>query len=411
MSLTMEKFRLIKRNEDGQIMVFTALSIFVLVLFAASVYNVGVVVGEKMQLQNTADAAAYSGAVWEARCFNFWSYTNRAMVAHLVTVAQLTCYVSHATLMKEVWDDVQPVISLIPYVGPALGTAGDYASEGYKIAAEAAATVGIPAASGVNYFLSGSQYGMEVLLHGELITHMFLEDIVRENDPDATLNEGVGILLRGINELEFLGAFSRSGDWRKMRDATFKSVPGFVWAEDGDDRGWSSPWWWPISGLRWVADFSISRTDMSARDRLQELIGAFGLGWWVTSHDSWGRFWEWKPIRASKYGYQGIPSFYEFTGDPNDLPSVYVLTSKSEGMPQINLKNITFDGELYAISRAQVYYRRPDDHSERPNFFNPYWGAKLAPANKLISDVSFGLDGLISDITFGFIDVKDFVTH
>ena len=42
----------------------------------------------KIKLQNTADAAAYSAAVLQARDYNFAAYTNRAMVANQVTVAQ-----------------------------------------------------------------------------------------------------------------------------------------------------------------------------------------------------------------------------------------------------------------------------------------------------------------------------------
>ena len=43
----------------------------------------------KIKLQNTADAAAYSAAVLQARDYNFAAYTNRAMVANQVTAAQL----------------------------------------------------------------------------------------------------------------------------------------------------------------------------------------------------------------------------------------------------------------------------------------------------------------------------------
>lgn len=42
----------------------------------------------KIKLQNTADAAAYSAAVMQARDYNFAAYTNRAMVANQVTAAQ-----------------------------------------------------------------------------------------------------------------------------------------------------------------------------------------------------------------------------------------------------------------------------------------------------------------------------------
>lgn len=43
----------------------------------------------KIKLQNTADAAAYTAAVLQARDYNFSAYTNRAMVANQVTAAQV----------------------------------------------------------------------------------------------------------------------------------------------------------------------------------------------------------------------------------------------------------------------------------------------------------------------------------
>jgi hypothetical protein len=43
----------------------------------------------RIKLQNTADAAAYSAAVLQARDYNFSAYTNRAMIANQVTAAQV----------------------------------------------------------------------------------------------------------------------------------------------------------------------------------------------------------------------------------------------------------------------------------------------------------------------------------
>lgn len=54
-----------------------------------SVYNVGMTVSEKMKVQNAADNAAYSAAVWEARYMNLSAYITRAMVANYDTIAAL----------------------------------------------------------------------------------------------------------------------------------------------------------------------------------------------------------------------------------------------------------------------------------------------------------------------------------
>ena len=61
-----------------------------MIVICFSVFNVGMAVGEKMKIQNAADNAAYSAAVWEARYMNLVAYTNRAMVANYDTIATLT---------------------------------------------------------------------------------------------------------------------------------------------------------------------------------------------------------------------------------------------------------------------------------------------------------------------------------
>jgi hypothetical protein len=52
-------------------------------------FNTGQVAHEKSHLVNTADAVAYSAGVLQARALNFDAYTNRALIANEVLVAQM----------------------------------------------------------------------------------------------------------------------------------------------------------------------------------------------------------------------------------------------------------------------------------------------------------------------------------
>jgi len=52
-------------------------------------FNTGQLSAEKTKLVNTADAVAYSAGVMHARALNFQAYTNRAMLANTVAIAQL----------------------------------------------------------------------------------------------------------------------------------------------------------------------------------------------------------------------------------------------------------------------------------------------------------------------------------
>jgi hypothetical protein len=74
-------------GQGGQIIVFYLVFIIPMAMLLFSVYNVGQLTSEKMKLQNAADNAAYSAAVWEARYLNLNGYINRAMVANYDTIA------------------------------------------------------------------------------------------------------------------------------------------------------------------------------------------------------------------------------------------------------------------------------------------------------------------------------------
>ena len=77
-----------RRTAKGQALVlflgFAAAMIGILLVS----FNSGQVSNAKMRAMNAADAAAYSGAVWQARTHNFQAYMNRAMVVNEVTIAQ-----------------------------------------------------------------------------------------------------------------------------------------------------------------------------------------------------------------------------------------------------------------------------------------------------------------------------------
>ncbi len=73
------------RAERGQALVLGAVLGLVIVIAVLTTVNVGHAVHERVRLQNTADAAAYSMAAVEARAFNLYSFANRAQVSHYVS--------------------------------------------------------------------------------------------------------------------------------------------------------------------------------------------------------------------------------------------------------------------------------------------------------------------------------------
>lgn len=76
------------RRQRGQALVFSIFAAILIIIALFAMYSMNGQAIEKIKLQNTADAAAYSAVVAEARDYNFSAYTNRAMVANQVAVAQ-----------------------------------------------------------------------------------------------------------------------------------------------------------------------------------------------------------------------------------------------------------------------------------------------------------------------------------
>ena len=90
-------------HQRGQALAFIGVTTVVVLLGLLLLYNVAQLTTQKMKLQNTADAAAYSGALTEARDYNFTAYANRAMIANQVAVAQIVGLRSWARNLDSVY--------------------------------------------------------------------------------------------------------------------------------------------------------------------------------------------------------------------------------------------------------------------------------------------------------------------
>ena len=84
------------KSSRGQALVMTLLFGAVAGLAVLLMFNSALLVNTKSQLQNAADAGAYSAALLQARDHNFSAYTNRAMIANQVAVAQFVSLESYS---------------------------------------------------------------------------------------------------------------------------------------------------------------------------------------------------------------------------------------------------------------------------------------------------------------------------
>ena len=133
--------RLAMKRQEGQALVLALLMMLVLSLAVLTTVNLGHGVHERVRLQNTSDAAAYSMAAMEARAFNFYAFANRAQASHYVSAMVWQSvlsflYFSEAFLvdvygvMKSLdpcarpsglWVPLCEALRAVPYLGEILG--------------------------------------------------------------------------------------------------------------------------------------------------------------------------------------------------------------------------------------------------------------------------------------------------
>ncbi|MGB1239538.1 MAG: hypothetical protein ACPG4U_15065, partial [Pseudomonadales bacterium] len=113
-------------KQQGQAIVLVLLLSVVGVISAIALISTGILTSEKMQLQNAADATAYSVSVLEARDLNYGAYMNRAMVANEVAIGQMVSMYSWAKMLKSepaYLDKLAKKVGKVPFIGKVVGSA------------------------------------------------------------------------------------------------------------------------------------------------------------------------------------------------------------------------------------------------------------------------------------------------
>ncbi|MDO4230988.1 MAG: pilus assembly protein TadG-related protein [Lautropia sp.] len=107
---------LLKQRERGQVLVF----FMFLLLFAALLtffhFSSSQATVAKTRLVNATDSAAYSVALWHARTMNYYAYTNRAIIANEVAIAQAATMVSFSSYVYKLADNLEDIARYFPYI-------------------------------------------------------------------------------------------------------------------------------------------------------------------------------------------------------------------------------------------------------------------------------------------------------
>ena len=412
------------RTQTGQALVVTLAFTASLLGAFFLVFNVGQTVNDKTRLINAADASAYSAALWEARSLNFQAYTNRAIVANEVAIAQFVSLRSWSSYLGRTLENVSIATSWIPAIGQVMRllarswSAVDRTMQSSLPPAEAAI----------------SRWNIDALSLAQSFAHQqaliaaatLVEDIAKTTEPRAQVSSSTRLLqVRNAAgwQNQLTGRYRRgNGELNRMRDLLMASRDGFTANRIADfvpanplvrlpKRG----------GTDMVGEYSWRGMDtLAVHVDLLFDNAEVPIGWGaaenrrlpVAARGTHGRSLSTNP-RASRLaqtalrprsGYLGLPEIRDVVR-PQRREDLRLTYSVELQVPQAALSTadrviapegiVSLDGSitdaaprfansaLHAIGAAELYFRRPSARSDRrreyPSLFSPYWQARLVP--------------------------------
>jgi hypothetical protein len=197
------------RKQSGQALPLGIAFLMSMILLGLVLFNTGQTASEKSRLINTADAAAYSGLIWQARALNYQAYTNRAMVANHVSVGQLVSLTSWTQYAFHIARNIDYIGDWFPII------------KGYTQAAETVSSIidsvmvsvaesFISINDSVNGVLSMSQQA--VFAASFAATPGIVREVVDRNDNRYNVNTAYAVLGMGQNAVNWNNLTERYDD-------------------------------------------------------------------------------------------------------------------------------------------------------------------------------------------------------
>ena len=385
-----------RRSPRGQALVFLLPLLLALVAAGYAAYEAGRRVHEKRRLVDAADAAALSAAAWQARALDFEAYTNRAIVANQVVVAQAVS----VRAFSDYVNTLLPRAATITQWIPALGTATTTLAESWRSvdgllqptlsALETTASLG-------SYDLAAAQRFMHLATLEAVPTAVRAG--LRAADANYELTPaGEAMLARWAIDWNGFASFY-GGAWRwRPADVVTRSLDGFTVERNFTVR--------PLLGLdvlrvvkrggTELLDFETWRAldTLSVHRRRNLLFGsirerdviAWGgaqAGETTAQRGSHGGAYAANPQAARRaeasmignVGYRGLPSAYDLSVEQRQRfsPPRIVVRARLAGEPAIHAEAVATTSFARPVERA-------DRLEERPSLYAPFWRAQRVAA-------------------------------
>ena len=428
-------------KQQGQILPVILFGAALLSLTMLAVFNTSQLSSKKQRLNNAADAAAYSAAVLQARHLNSLAYTNRAMIANQVFIAQMVSIESYLNFLDVKTGNLQNIHPIGVFFTPI-----NKVIQGVRAVSGTVATVAVDASLAANSLFADRQ---------RLVTNSFVggneirntaERVLAANDPDIEITPDFGetwlaesvarwggyfehkntnddLIAKAKMINDSRDPFSAERDYSpEVVTETFKvekkGETVLTWEENGDDisfrwdaldilsilrkKGWFGGWelltpvaWSRRSISEDNTKFACPPEDLDCED--DDRHGLTRQAATAFQNETLN------PLQNFK-----LQSYYELkedvVKDPRFPVKLAVQYKKSRiktsdnidglGSPAAGTNNSNelgpglfhqesdrnFD-EMISVARAEVYFRRYEDREdgadEFANIWNPYWSARL----------------------------------
>lgn len=429
------KLNLVKRAKGQALVVFLGFAAAMIGMLLVS-FNSGQVTNAKMRAMNAADAAAYSGAVWEARTLNFQAYMNRAMVVNEVTIAQSVSLRSWIDYMAKFVSNINMITQFIPYLGEVTIEISQALNQ-----VDNAMQGNMPVFERLARGLARSEHAAQEIFHKGASAGAWdiARDVAARNGAEISVGGDLLIAKNAEAWLTFTNTYSTgvkpkgtSGDGRKrLRAVTLDSRdgftqnrpwnPGFLIAkidkQGGTDLVDYDAWKGLDSAqLCWFRVFRSCRgvplawggAQAYSTNTAKQGIGTHGNGGnWNRQDGRWARDAANDKLQAARMT-GAFPDYRDLMDlDPANTAkqkmsfAVEVIIADTK-VPTANtafgakaalIDGTTIDHDpqyaaadkgVYGLAEACVAFERPAGESrkdggvERPSLFSPYWRASLA---------------------------------
>lgn len=205
-------------SQKGQSLVFITITAVVVLLAMLMTFNVGQLSYHRIKLQNTADAAAYSAALTQARDLNFTAYMNRGVIANQVAVAQLVSLTGWARNFDDTYNgefatisETLANLSTISAMWTVPFNILKTVSSGMKSVLDSVAG---PAVKALDYLIdalgaASQAYHIAMVVS---IPAQTVPEVIKANEPDASISllGGVALAASAVQHLNFVKKFTPS---------------------------------------------------------------------------------------------------------------------------------------------------------------------------------------------------------